>query len=141
MGRKLRRIDAWYYRYGLWGYNWYGLFTRPSRFFTEPYYRVKWFIQRGYRGYADCDVWNMNSWLCRVMIPMLEELDRNAHGYPIGLTPGKWRDILENLGQAFRAAQRVLDPDDFDVQKARADQRYFRKYIKLFGKYFFNLWD
>lgn len=28
---------------------------------------IKWFIQRGKRGYADCDWWNLDSYMSKVM--------------------------------------------------------------------------
>jgi len=60
--------------------------------------RIKWFIQRGQRGYADCDWWNMNAYLIRIILPMLREMRSSSIGYPgwgEASTPKKWNNILE----------------------------------------------
>ena len=43
---------------------------------------LKWSIQRVVRGYADCDVWSMFSYLQELMPDMLRHLKDNRHGSP-----------------------------------------------------------
>jgi len=43
---------------------------------------LKWSRQRVVRGYADCDVWNMFSYLQELMPDMLRHLKDNRHGSP-----------------------------------------------------------
>uniref|UniRef100_A0A6H2A2Q0 Uncharacterized protein n=1 Tax=viral metagenome TaxID=1070528 RepID=A0A6H2A2Q0_9ZZZZ len=131
---------------------------------------IKWFVQRGKRGWADCDVWGMDYYLVKVIHPMLRRLRKIAHGHPCGLdTPGEWDKILDEMIEGFEAAKRVCDDDYLDkVQpgwfdpKARlegnyktikkesilecarlshADQKLFEQRMELFTKWFFNLWD
>jgi len=40
----------------------------------DTYLNIKWFIQRGKRGYADCDVWNFDYYLSDVIVNALKEL-------------------------------------------------------------------
>lgn len=43
---------------------------------------LKWSRQRVVRGYADCDVWSMFSYLQKLMPDMLRHLKDNRHGSP-----------------------------------------------------------
>lgn len=43
---------------------------------------IRWSWQRIKRGYADCDWWNMDSYLQRLIPEMLQELRTNRHGSP-----------------------------------------------------------
>lgn len=38
--------------------------------------KIKWFIQRGSRGYADCDIYDLDYWFEKTFIPMLKELKK-----------------------------------------------------------------
>lgn len=44
---------------------------------------IKWFFQRGFRGYSDKDVWNIDKWFLNIIIPMLKQLKKRKNGYPI----------------------------------------------------------
>jgi len=70
---------------------------------------VKWFCQRGYRGYADCDHWSADSYLEEVMIGVLTDLRKYGHGYPDDLTPEKWDEILGEIIDGLKAAQDIKD--------------------------------
>ena len=50
--------------------------------FRTLYCEIKWFLQRGRRGWADRDTWSMDSYLERVIPGMLIRLANAAHGYP-----------------------------------------------------------
>ena len=62
---------------------------------------IKWFIQRGKRGWADCDTWNFDTYIARVIKEGTEYLLEHQHGYPSGLTDKKWREILKEIVWAF----------------------------------------
>jgi hypothetical protein len=40
---------------------------------------------RGYRGYADCDVWSVDSYLSGLLPRMLNQLREQTHGYPCSM--------------------------------------------------------
>jgi len=47
--------------------------------------RIKWFIQRGVRGYADCDIWDFNEYLAGLIIAGCRKLKEDYIGCPGGL--------------------------------------------------------
>ena len=49
---------------------------------TIWWYKTKWFIQRGRRGYADCDVWILSDYLAKVTADSLRQLAAISHGWP-----------------------------------------------------------
>jgi len=123
---------------------------------------IKWFIQRGKRGYSDQDCWNINSYLCEVISPMIREM-KNGTGCPGNLYDikkknkecWKWEEILEEIAQGFEAAQSI-EEEKFLQFKKNKDGNYenwidkkkqeqltkkFDKGISLFVEYFWNLWD
>ena len=50
------------------------MFYRILDFFKYLPKEIKWFFQRGFKGYCDRDVWDIDSWFERNIIPMLKEL-------------------------------------------------------------------
>jgi len=133
--------------------------------FDIPYHlkRIKWFIQRGKRGWADCDWWSMNYHLVGIIVPMLKTLKEKSMTYPGckgASTPEEWNTVLDTMIEGFEAAKRVIDDDycsivspGFPEKKAtrkevmqwvkmnKEDQKIFKKKSKLFIKWFFDLWD
>ena len=127
--------------------------------------QVKFFIQRGKRGWADCDWWEMHYYLTKITLSMLKELKKNSHGFPghgKASTSEEWDMRLDEMIEAFEAAKRVSEDEYYKevsgdsleaVRKATskeirecgklnlADQKLFKKKIKVFVEWFFNLWD
>ena len=98
--------------------------------------RIKWFIQRGRRGYSDCDTWNMYSYLIRITLPMLRWLRTNNAGYPgygKASTPEKWDTLLDEMIEGFEAAKRIEEWDFKDYEEYVADQKLFQKKMKVFS--------
>jgi len=53
--------------------------------YLNPMTYFRWFkrfVQRGYRGYADNDHWDANSYLEHVLAGVIRDLRDHAHGYP-----------------------------------------------------------
>lgn len=110
---------------------------------------IKWFIQRGRRGYSDWDLWCFWDYLCDIIPPAMRWYIENGSSCPDkffdeGYTDNecwKWDLILENIAQGFEAI-RELD-DKFDapngVQKELTYK--FEKGMKLLTIVFRNLWD
>lgn len=44
--------------------------------------KVKWFIQRGKRGYADCDLWDFDTYLEKVMSKGLRDFADRTQSFP-----------------------------------------------------------
>jgi len=138
------------------------------RFFKEiPYNikKIKWFWQRGRRGWADCDCWSVDDYLVSVIVPMLKHLKENTHGYPgygKASTSQKWEAVIQEMIEAFEAADRVI-ADEYYIEVSgdsieaisnapreevlkwgelsKADVKLFEKKSKVFIKWFFHLWD
>ena len=67
---------------------------------------VRAFIQRGRRGWADRDTWNLDEYLARVTGQALAHLADTGHGYPDdgtaeGSSPGAWQTYQRELALAF----------------------------------------
>ena len=141
-------------------------FYSPGSFWGNICATVYWLRhcwQRAFRGYADCDWWNMNGYLVSIILPMLRELKKYQHGYPghgQASTPEKWDAILDRIIDGFEAGDRVIEDGYFKkanddiltrkptseevkgwVESSRVDQKIFKDSMKLFSKWFFALWD
>ena len=44
---------------------------------------IKWFCQRGKRGYSDMDVYGIDDWFLTVIVPMLRQLKETKHGWSL----------------------------------------------------------
>lgn len=60
----------------------YPIYRIPGKiedFFLE----IKHFVQRGKRGYADCDIWSFDTYLARLIVEGTKEIKRVKHGIPM----------------------------------------------------------
>ncbi len=146
---------------------------RPIKYYTSKiYYRVinfledvpryvKRFIQRGKRGYANCDVWGLNYYLSDVIEHSIRDLKKNLNGHPIGLTEGQWVDILNSISYTFNLAKQCSEGDLMLLRDKKDRNKYttifekdnntrcmnlkeIKAYdlgFKNFKEYFHNLWD
>lgn len=117
----------------------YPLFRNSYRRFCWPWWKeyltpstywrtLKYFFQRGYRGYADCDCWDMDSYLEATMLGMFKRYRGNLMGYPCSLengpyAPGEepegyqgngmelWKDILDEIIQGLEAGRELRMED------------------------------
>lgn len=149
--------------YGLFGYNYWHLITHPHKIITESYYNIKWFIQRGYRGYADCDAWSIGDYLNSWLPNAIAELKKSKHGTPaIMLTEvfgedykvieppqedwdkchARWQEIMSQMIQAFKA-QKTLDECkvQYNSKKWKELEKVHKIGMELFAKYYMCLWD
>jgi hypothetical protein len=105
---------------------------------------IKRFVQRGRRGWADEDLWSLDSWLARVISDSTLKLTEYVGGYPNELNSvDEWRQILEKISDGFKNHLLLTDilylsdhPDEEQALRDSSDEA-----MKLFGKYFSDLWD
>lgn len=128
-------------KYGLFGWNYRYLLLHPWKLGEEIYYHVKWFWQRGRRGYADCDVWGLDSYLVTWLPGALESLRTQAHGHPVGMTPKTWDIRLERMRDGFLTAREIGDMNFRTVEEAKVLQKRMYKGLRMFSRYFLDLWD
>jgi hypothetical protein len=155
----------------------------------DTYHKIKWFIQRGKRGWADCDTWSLDYYLDGWMPAALEHLKKHKHGLPNEVFPKqhmdkngnpsktgwkiatrRWDKIMDQIIAGFEASARVKEglyekelgpypgrrPKDKTKEEWRAirderfkksqklakrDEKIFKKGMKLFGVWYWNLWD
>ena len=118
---------------------------------------IKWFIQRGKRGYADCDIWDFDSYLCRIIVPALRQLKEDSFGCPSEMYDKKakndechrWSEALEEMAQGFEANEELHKPRFFlkdgekklDLEQIKQLNEKMQRGLGLFVKYFGSLWD
>lgn len=115
-----------------------------------------------------CDTWNMDHTLSLIILPMLKQLKNTKHGSPCvddedvpehmrysapkddsGFDMGdnwvhyKWDWVLNEMIWTF---EQIVNQDDFDI--FILDKEKYIEYndrvsngLRLFGKYYRNLWD
>ncbi len=128
----------------------------------DTYNSIKYFIQRGLRGYSDEDVWSVSYYISSVLKKIIKDLKNQVHGYPTNFKSlEQWKNVLTEIEWTFRTAEK-LDANDW-VRLKKTDLnnkeiislskkhnihimteeecRRYDKGWKLFKKYFHNLWD
>jgi hypothetical protein len=106
-----------------WSHHW---LCNPA----DVYRNVKWFIQRGRRGWADCDTWSLDYYLNGWMPDALRHLKAHKHGTPLSVFPtdpeyikdcgnptdeaeaiaiARWDAIMDKMIAGFEASWRIND--------------------------------
>jgi len=120
---------------------------------------IKYFIQRGRRGYSDRDLWSFDSYLCDIIPPAVRHLKQGT-GCPSELWDKKakndechkWDETLEEIAQGFEAAKEIANPklrwvekdkweQEVDVLKYEQLNKKYNRAMDLFKKHFLSLWD
>lgn len=73
---------------------------------------ARWFVQRGRRGWADCDTWSLDYYLSGWMPAALRHLKETKHGVPCGMfegLPTADGDPWRHSDEAFKAAEARWD--------------------------------
>lgn len=144
-----RPIVGWFYRKGFYGKNLAYWLKEPWTLVTELPQNwlssVRWFWQRGRRGYSLKDTWNLDWYLLSWLPEALEDLADGAHGYPS--YPGEpeptkwtfdtWTDHLRDLACRLRKVREEMD----NVTETEQTYEEFEKVWAELGEVFFNLWD
>lgn len=107
---------------------------------TNSIKEIKYFIQRGRRGWADKDVWDVDYYLSKIIPPMITYLREVTHGHPADLSEKEWDEILEKIEQGFIASQR-MQSSEYSIEEYEADEKIFNEGMELLAKWYFGLWD
>lgn len=145
----------------------YEIFYRfPNKISRIPK-EIKWFFQRGKRGWADCDTWNFFAYHSKVCKEALVHLKIYKMGYPAQFQESgiedkdaekHWNNILEKMICAFEEAEAISNMDtymwypnmrdmtDFSKKhnvKIQTEEEYKNMIegFKLFFEHYWNLWD
>lgn len=115
-------------------------------------YAIKYFFQRGFRGYDDRAWFDIDYWFMETMAKLLRKMAKDGSGFPLEFKErNEWVAILNrmaayldkmNYEEEFDKCYNETD----DVTKAweMADtiiNERKEKFFKLFSDYFYNLWD
>jgi len=112
--------------------------------------KIKWFIQRGKRGWADCDTWSFHTYVAKIIKEGTEYLLEHQHGYPSGLTDERWREILKEIVWAFDYLNNEDEiwwknlrcfGSEYADEYRKKQRKKARKGLVYFVKYFQYLWD
>lgn len=147
-------IREWYYEI---------VYRFPKKVSRIPK-EIKWFWQRGKRGWADCDVWGFFDYHSRVCKEALLHLKKYKMGYPVIFEESgrdgqkEWNEVLEKMICAFEQAQDIGCMDLYMYHNDIKDMTEFcKKYnvklqtkeeydamiegFRLFFEHYWNLWD
>jgi hypothetical protein len=125
--------------------------------------KVKWFYQRGSRGWSDRSAWSIDTWLVDNLIPMLERLKKDKHGIPVlmfrkkdgvdkdgnstdeahRLAEQRWNNVLNEIIYGLKCAKKIqdLDYDYEDKELSKRLTKSSQRSFELIGKHLFSLWD
>lgn len=132
--RKGKKLQDLYDERNIYADIYYSIYRFYHNILTIPK-ELYWFYQRGKRGYADCDVWDFDSYLRSIIIPGLKSLKKRAHGEP----SKKEYDIMI---RGFESNQKMEDLRyDIHNKKYIIAKINFHKGMQLFSQYFNHLWD
>lgn len=117
---------------------------------------IKWFIQRGKQGYADCDLWDFYSYISTIMVNALKEFNEIRCGYPGCFTDKKWSKKLKEMREGFEFYKNVddIETEAFEkfgdkrkagkllwLEHVEKQRKIAEKKLNIFIKYFEHLWD
>lgn len=101
-------------------------------------------FERGWRGYARTDVWNLHSYLA-IWLPSALRQMRDGCSYPSDLTSDEWREKLTLMIRGFEDAHRLIDGKWGQWESARKKRKEVYLHSKLgmqeFIDRFYDLWD
>ena len=149
--------EKWYNKYFVIPFN---TFIQAIKDFPS---KVKWFYQRGSRGWSDRSVWSIDTWLVDNLIPMLERFKKEKHGTPMSiyrkkdgvdkdgnptdeadrLAEQRWNNVLNEILYGLKCAKKIqdLDYDYNDKELSKRLTKSSQSSFELIGKHLFNLWD
>ena len=143
--------------------NWIATIKMLRRSFIYAYQRIT-------RGIADCDYWDFDHYLLKILPSGLDLLIQNQHGWP-GTdqfpTPESWDAYLKEIRDKFYRADETNEyyptpygdlwwagvqagEEDPDIAKAMCNEDLsnqekrnadFKQAWQMMGEVFFNLWD
>ena len=127
-------------------------FYRIRNILRDAYYNLKYRCQRFIRGYADEDIWNIDSWFLGSMKKILPEYLKRNNGHPISVNEDEWHEILVTMkGLLYEMDEDELCKQTYNRELYEIPSEVAREIIKeaennkeeffrLFSKYFNHLW-
>lgn len=85
-------------------------------------------------GFDDTVTWNLDIEISNFIVPRLKRFKKLNNGYPGDMTPDEWDKIIDEM--IFAHEFNIKD----DLTASKSDLKRFEKGMKLFSKYYRNLW-
>jgi hypothetical protein len=137
---------------------WESIYFPIYRFFVKIFdirRDTRWFIQRGKRGYSDCDLWNFGEYLLKILKEGTGKLKDNHMGHPYNMTDNKWTEILGEMEKGFDKGLMISDGMEEMVNEEGKFEKYrnytdkeisqfkkeYSQAMSLLKKHIFSLWD
>ena len=115
------------------------------------YYEIKYFIQRGIRGWSNRDSWSIDWYLTSILVPILKKLKENKHGHPMQVYPKdckldkygnpikeeekkaiqRWNYILNIIIKTFETTQKIQVDHWFYQNSNKYSNKLANKYRKI----------
>jgi hypothetical protein len=111
----------------------YGEITQKDRDFKKKhgFYPVEW--------------WNVDSFTTKFILPRLKYFNKHKHSYAVGTTFDQWTEIVNKMIRAFEISQDWdrAKSEYFGKTKKEKQQidREYKEGMRLFAKYYRDLWD
>lgn len=132
------------------------LHLHPLERLSDGLREVKWFLQRGRRGWADRDVWGLDGYLARVISESVAYLEKTTIGYPTPKAEWPWPDeVGEQANREWHETLRAISggfgsvsEGDYHVEDAEGNfvlppivKPEYERAKALFAEHFWSLWD
>ncbi len=116
---------------------------------------VRWFIQRGRRGYADYDIWVFDHYLAKVIAGGVRQLITEMHGHPTSMCEEcnvvpyakhdckgeeRWSKILSDIAEGFEGYSKLYEVAYGSVEEKEMLLK-FEVSRQLLIHWWGNLWD
>lgn len=124
----------------------------------KPLGHIKWFVQRGLRGYSDRDLWSLDHYLSGVLSKSLIQLAETTHGHPCRATEMRedgagpncegcnceelWDSELRENAEKFRLMWKEewynIEPPE---ESWKAEDQNYKEATEWLQKWYGALWD
>lgn len=101
---------------GRWWRQWFNL--------KDYYKHIKWFVQRGWRGYSDSDVWGFNYYLATVIANGIRQLSGELNGTPCHMFNKKYEDLEKELNNDMFEEERKVKEKQLSMLHDKIHQRW-----------------
>jgi len=141
--KTLIKLEDWIEDKPLLDNTYWFLWRWYQRLIVDSYCTVKYSIQKLIRGYADYEVWNLDTNISHYIYPRLKAFIKLRNGCPNELTFTKWKAILNKILFAIEedVNRRKNQPS---IENKKEFSKYWDRINKgheLLGKWYGHLWD
>lgn len=101
----------------------------PFQWIGHYWREIKFAWQRMMKGYSDRDTWDIDHWFLETMPNILEDFNKNRHGYPSDVSDEQWEKILNDMIKYFKNADEETT-DFINKYSEQWDKMITTKWIK-----------